>query len=1468
MYYNCPLLLVLRYLYLSFGLRTIHKRSRIPLREMDCSPSLDNVFGPIVAPCRRQFDFTFLFEESILSILPSSLFLVVVCYNIRTKVCRKQKSQLNSLYTFKLLLISIYFALEVAMLVEHYRSSVFKTPYTIPAAIMSVVTVLAMGALSHIEHTTSVRPSATLSAYLFISLIFDAARVRTLWLSMQNRSVSVLFTTTIGFKVAILILENTSKKLLPSLVDGGTSPEELCGIFSLSLYTWILPIIKLGYRKTLTIDDLYSIDNEMSSEVLGLNAQQEWDSITTQTLGRHRKGTLVWVVCKVLNTSIIVPAVPRLLLTGFTFAQPFLVNRMIKLLQNIHDESLSIGYGLLGAFVLVYIGIAIATAWYQRFTNRWIIMIRGILITLIYNKTLTMRSTEDERLGMSLMSNDVQRIVAGLKNLHETWACTLQAGLAIWLLEQQVGWATVGPVVVFLTCTSLIFVISNYTGERQRVWILATQKRVNATVNMLGLLKPLKMLCLESRYQSILETLRDQELSVSKGYRHLTTISIVLSYSTAILSPITVFVIYTAIAKPEHKTLDISRTFTSLTLITLLGAPLITLFQYLPSLRSALSCLQRIQVFLDGKFHHDYRALIRHQPSRDLHSQSLELPEKMSEVTSTLVSANLGTIDAVVIHEASFAWLPEKAAALRRISVRIAHGKLLMVIGPVGSGKSLLTKAILGEVAIVGGNISLSSNELGYCGQTIWLRNTTVRENIIAGSPFDEVWYSTVVHACAMDVDIGRFANGDLHVVGSGGVNLSGGQKQRIALARAIYARRKLLILDDIFSGIDAKTEGLIFHRLWGFNGLLRQLQTTVVLATHATHNLRYSDQILALSADGAQLEQGTLEELLTLNGHVASIYNTFDRSGKDSLHIEGDIIDHNAGEEKNEVTTGLSMKNTEPEKPHQAKDGAIYRYYYQAIGPVHSSIFAITALAFGVLLKIPDIWVKLWSDAEAKAPNQKPTYWIAIYSMFQILAIISLATSIWHLMSRFTISSGKRLHSLLLSSVLMSPFSFITHVGVGAIVNRFSQDLLLVDSTLPYALFDTATEMITCIIQLATMAISSVYIIAIYPFTFLLLYVLQRIYLRTSKQLRVMDLEATSPLYEHFLETTSGIYSIRAFSWQSAFRAQNNLLVDSSQRPMYTLWALQAWLGLVLDLIVASLALTVAGLAIGLRDSVNPSSIGVALLNLTSLGGTLKNVVMEWTSLENSMGAISRLESFNRATPSERYAHAGENQKPPEDWPNMGRVEFKEVTASYRYNSTLALDRISLLVEAGQRVAICGPSGSGKSSIILCLLGMLETSHGSIIVDGIDLSTISRQQICSRLGCVPQEPCYYPGSFRLNLDPSNCVSDDRVNTVLRKVRLHDKIQQEGGLDAQLCFDTFSHGQKQLFCLARAILKHSKILILDEATSSVDNETIELIEQVIIEECQDLTVISVIHRSESMKYYKKVFNLNNGKLVA
>jgi len=368
-------------------------------------------------------------------------------------------------------------------------------------------------------------------------------------------------------------------------------------------------------------------------------------------------------------------------------------------------------------------------------------------------------------------------------------------------------------------------------------------------------------------------------------------------------------------------------------------------------------------------------------------------------------------------------------------------------------------------------------------------------------------------------------------------------------------------------------------------------------------------------------------------------------------------------------------------------------------------------------------------------------------------------------------------------------------------------------------------------------------------PFTLLVLYFIQDVYLKTSRQIRFMDLEARSPLYTNFLETLSGLSTIRAFGWEASARAENMIRLDVSQRPYYLLYCIQRWLNLVLDLLVASLAVIIVALALSIRGSTSPSLLAVALINVLGFNQTLSQLVNQWTSLKISLGAIARVRSFERDTVSEDLE--GEDMVLPETWPSGGGVEWRNVSA--RYNDTnLALDSINLNIAPGEKIGICGRTGSGKSSLLMTLLRLLDFSDGEVLIDGCPISRISRGKLRERMMAIPQDPFLLSTSVRMNVDPSGTVQDSVIINVLRKIGMWETIEGRGGLDADMMEQPLSHGQQQLFCLARVLVQKSqrdlKILLLDEATSSVDSTTDALMQKLIREEFSDCTIIVVAHR--------------------
>ena len=384
-------------------------------------------------------------------------------------------------------------------------------------------------------------------------------------------------------------------------------------------------------------------------------------------------------------------------------------------------------------------------------------------------------------------------------------------------------------------------------------------------------------------------------------------------------------------------------------------------------------------------------------------------------------------------------------------------------------------------------------------------------------------------------------------------------------------------------------------------------------------------------------------------------------------------------------------------------------------------------------------------------------------------------------------------------------------------------------------------------------------------PGLVLVVYLIQKVYLRTSRQLRFLDLETKSPLYSHFLETLEGLSTIRALGWQERFMKVFISRLDASQRPYYLLYCIQRWLILILGLLIGAMAVTVVALAINLQSTTNGGLLGIALNGILNFNTSLQGLMQFWTQVETSLGAIARLKSFEAATLPEDKPE--ETLIPNADWPTTGSIEFHNVSASY--NLTIpALRDITLRISSGSGVGICGRTGSGKSSLFSALLRLLDLDSGSIKIDGIDLSTVPRELIRSRIIAIPQDPFILTGSVRLNLDPASTVPDVSLIAALTKTRLWGIIEARGGLDAEMNLQPLSQGQQQLFCLARAMLRTgSKILVLDEATSNVDAETDQLMQRVIREEFRECTVLTVAHRLNSIMESDQVAVMEGGRVV-
>ncbi|KAK2590420.1 hypothetical protein QQS21_011893 [Conoideocrella luteorostrata] len=1442
-----------------------------------CTPTADEAFGPAIEGCRSGFDFTLVFEQSIFVILPASLLLLGAPF--RLVYLGKSPVIINGsvLRNAKLLTAGVLAALQLALVILWASRP---TPISrvnsisLAASCVSCASTMMSCALSYAEHGKSLRPSSLLNVFLLVSLLLDAAVLRTLWMSaFIGRAVRAVFTASFAAKGALLVLEAVEKSRLLLPISGSrrdTAPEETAGLYRRAVYAWVTPLLRTGFRKLLQPEDLFELDEQMKAAYLGDRFWANWNNASPVTV--WQKHRLLACCAITLRRPLAAVVAPRAIELVFTICQPLVLNRFLQFLSDA-PESSNVGYGLVASYGLVYFGIAVSQALYWHANARFVTMLRGILVPAIFSKATEISITAtDNAAAVTLMSTDVEVIVRAMKQINELWANVIQIAIGTWLLSNHIGYAAAGPIVVSTAALVATLLVSPLAKKYRIGWLKITQKRVGITSAMMGHIKSIKMSGLTQKLSSTILALRIEEIKASRPFRIFGAITSAIAQIPLLISPPVAFAMYQGVIASGGPPLNTTRLFSSLSFIILLAQPLFWMFEMILDLSAAFGAFDRIQKFLTEASRVDYRELAAPVTGSKRHPHhshgSIELQSlRSSAAFRDEAAANSDT--SVEVKGCSFAWTADKTV-IKHIDLRLSRGQLAMIVGPVASGKSTLLKGLLGEVTHASGRIRLQTNRTSWCDQNPWILNQSIRQNIIGYSQFNEALYIQVTEACDLQSDFLQLPLGDMTVVGSKGFALSGGQKQRVkALARAVYSQPEIAFFDDLFSGLDNHTSKRIFKNLFGSGGLLRQWRSTIILATQSVMFLPLADFIMSLGRDGHISQEGSFSELQIAEGYIKALMeNRTEGNGFNS---------HQDAEEKKEesVSTSAHAKSSttaarrQDDKRRQLGDSSIYRYYFSNMG----MFFVIGLLGLEVgwafLQSFPTVWLNFLANATSTGDYSKTGYYLGIYAALQIIGVIWFAALIWFVMVLVAAKSGISLHQRLLSTVIRAPLVLFTMTDLGSIITRFSQDIGMVDNNLPLALVVSLASFLGVIAKAGLLAASSYYVAITFPFLGTLYFYLQRGYLRTSRQLRLLDLEQKAPVYSQFLETLGGLSTLRAFRWSQPAIIHNHDLVDRSQKPFYLLIMVQRWLVLILDLTTAALALLVVGFAVQLRGSVSVGLTGVSLVQLISLSETLNLLMQFWTSMETSLGAVARIKQFAEETGEEH--RLGENSEPLADWPSRGHVVIRNLSASYGDDHDVqALDSISLEIQPGEKVAVCGRTGSGKSSLFLTLLKLLDPSSGTISIDSTPLSSVPRESLRSKIITVSQDQFVLPGTIRENIDPFQEYASEEILQSLREVGLGDIINdQTDGLNTKFDEDTLSHGQKQLFFVARAVLRKGigKLVLLDEATSSIDQDTEQMIRAVIDTEFKSHTVITIAHRLDTVIHYDKVVVLDAGRVV-
>ncbi|KAI0520681.1 P-loop containing nucleoside triphosphate hydrolase protein [Xylaria bambusicola] len=1336
--------------------------------------------------------------------------------------------------------------------------------------VVSLMAALALCPLSFLEHGRATKPSTLLISYLLSSTLIEGAfLLPSSFFHHGEIIITDVLTAAFCVKLLLLIIELRSKRSYLREPYRGLSVEQTSSVLDRAFLIWVNGFIFLGNTKLMNHSDLPGLDDKLQSRSLRVKMEEIWEKTAKPdpSHGSSGGGTLLWALLRLFRGSLLLTAIPRLMMVIFTYSQPVFINKTITYVTE--QGQPKEGHYLIIAALVIYLGMGVSFCVYYQSHNRIKVQTRGAIIGLIHARCLTMRDgVYDGAAAVTHMSNDTDNVEKWAWLSQEIWAQLVELLIGVAMLWTQLGWWCFTPVAVVVLLSQAARWSGRKISQSMADWQEAKQNRIGLTTSTIDYIKQIKMMGLADIVMEKVQESRMVDLVTGLTYRWIIVFINLGVNGISILAPVFTLIVYAADTYFRgKKSLDPGTAFTAIATVTLVTTPANIILALFPQFATVYGCASRIQKYLLKPYRDDRRVLLEPM-SRDsgvIRNQRVAWPLLNPQ-------SAIGEPPAVIVENLVLRPAPGVSVCLDGVSAQLIRCSLNVFFGPIGAGKTTLARAILGDIAPDSGSIAVSSKRIAYCAQKPWLINASIKAmvcDLTDEKEIDDEWYQIVICACGLDEDIKQLSGADFAAVGSRGVMLSGGQRQRVALARAVYSRPEIIILDDVLSALDTKTEVHVVERLLGPDGLLRQLKTTVILITHAAQHLPLADNILVF-VDSKIEAQGTWDDLRSSGGYLSRIRIEEPSSNQteEAVYFEDSLRPR-------------AMHTSEPNVTAPGHNGglSVYLYYFKSISLPVFILFMSCNIIDGIALAVTPSILRAWSEAGGSHTG----YYMTAYALSSLLSFAATGSVIWSTIILIAPKAGKALHHRLLTIVMRAPLSYFAVTDTGETLNRFTEDINYVDHDLPFNLMNTFWKFSKLLSQLVLLFITQSSIGIGAPFLIIVLYFLQMLYLHTSRQVQCLDIELRAQVLTNFLETLEGISHIRAFGWQLQSVDQNISNLDVSQRAHYTMLSVQQWLTLVLDLLVAGLSVLVVSLAVIFRTTTSGGQIGIALLIIQSISGTLVRLLQAWTQLETSLGAVSRIKSLDAAVLPE--AKENECLEPGVEWPDKGTIEFDNVVASYNATTTV-LKGISQKIESGQRVGICGRTGSGKSTLLLSMLRLVELDSGSITIDGQDISALPREVIRARIITIPQDVFVLDGSIRLNMDPTGIASDEEMVAALERVKLWDILKPPAivghrateesppeieldPLSARFKNGPLSHGQSQLLGLARALLlkDRSRILLLDEATSNVDAGTDELMQRIIREEFTHHTIIIIAHRLDTIRDADLILVLDNGMLV-
>ncbi|KAG0029018.1 Multidrug resistance-associated protein 1 [Podila clonocystis] len=1382
---------------------------------------------------------------------------------------------------------------------------------------------------NHFESLYDIRSSSLIHGYSFVSLIASAITARTMRnIHQADESQFKAFVAFLAINAAHLVVESWPRGRTAAQSQSKAREFEKANLFSRVSFHFMQNIIAIGYKRPLTQVDIAGLmPPRLTAEASYLTMGVRWNKKVKKyaTLGGDSQPSLMKTILLSFNSQWAWLGVIRILASVMTYASPQILHSLLGFIASYaspHPEvHKPVSWGVILAFGLFFCSIIVTVlnAQVMALSFDLGIEIRTALMSLVYRKALRLSNAAKQKSSAgeitNYMSVDAERWSTGMMFLPTLISLPVEIALATWSLYNLIGWSIfvgLGTVILMLPIHSRLAAgFAKFRAAKMK----AMDARLRIVNEVLGGIKIVKLYSWEESFKAKIQVTRLAELKVLRGFGRMFSVVSLVFMSTPLVITLVSLAVYSTRGGPGFTPGDMSPqvVFVSISLFGLLSKPISGMSNIMTQVTGVQVATTRIQKYLLSE-EIDETVITRepengqddvtaieiqegvfawcpeHAPKEtEKQRKSREKEEAKKRTTAEMLAKKMGK---PVLEK------PEEpvdySPTLTNINLTIAKGSLTAVVGRVGQGKTSLLSALIGEMYKRQGSVRIRG-KLAYAAQQAWIINASLKDNITFGLEYDQGRYDRIVAASGLLPDIEMLPAGDQTEIGERGINLSGGQKQRVSLARAAYQDADVYLLDDPLSAVDAHVDQHLWENLIGPNGLLKN--KTRVLVTHGIHHLEHVDQIVVVKG-GEITENGHFDVLMDAKGAFYQLideYSVNSRKNRSKNNVSEESADtveedaeHGSSEEdKSETDTQkgdekekepkdkvLAVKKSEKgelvtaEKMEKGRvSWQVYNTYLRAASYRNGFFCLILYVALQSCQIGTNLWLEHWTSVKDDVVHD-PALFLGVYAAITVAFMFMNYAVTYVIMVWAGVRATARLHDYLLDAILRLPMSFFDTTPLGRIVNRFSTDIFATDNTVPWAFMSCLMSGFSVLGTVTILAATTPVFLAIVPPLFVCFVLVQRYYIRSSRSLK------------------------------------NERRATISSNAFYAFQATNRWLQVRLETLGAVIVLAAALFAVAYRNYLNPGMVGLALSYALTIQSDITMLIRSYAELQTQLVSVERVQEYllkNKEAPSVQDKDASL----PEHWPTAGRVEFRNYSTRYRQGLDLVIRNISFEVQPAEKVGIVGRTGAGKSSLTLALFRIVEAANshwarashneadqdtvvdtsssepvdlekvavdqdgGSIWIDGVDIATIGLQTLRQRLAIIPQDPTLFAGTIRENLDPFDDLPDADLWEALERAHLKEHIASlAGGLSFTVTQngDNFSVGQRSLICLARALLRKSKILVLDEATAAVDVETDELIQKTIRMEFKDRTILTIAHRIKTIMDSDKILVLEKGRV--